>query len=65
MAGRAGSLRDMLGLQNRGREGDALAGEFDVDGTTADVNTFKSSNGVGKAVIRRTGIPISRQCSQS
>ena len=39
MAGRAGSFRDMLGLRDVGWEGGALAGEFDVDGTTADVNT--------------------------
>jgi hypothetical protein len=38
MAGRAGSFRDMLGLRDVGWEGGAPAGEFDVDGTTADAN---------------------------
>ena len=39
MAGRAGSFGDMLGLWDVGWEGSAPAGEFDVDRTTADVNT--------------------------
>ena len=35
----ARSLSEMLGLRDVGWEGGAPAGEFDVDGTTADVNT--------------------------
>jgi hypothetical protein len=38
MAGRVGSLHDMLSLQDVGWEGGAPAGEFNVDGTTANVN---------------------------
>jgi hypothetical protein len=63
MAGRAGSFRDMLGLRDVGWEGGAPAGEFDVDGTTADVNTWYNNGGSEEAVRRRTRTAISRQCS--
>jgi len=39
MAGQAGSLHDMLSLQDVGWEGSATTRVFNIDGTTAGMNT--------------------------